>query len=167
MVSYNNEFQKGFNICGQPSSELVEFFKHYQKEHESVLDLGCGQGRDALFIARKGHTLLGVDSAQTSIKQMLKLAVRENLNVNGIVADIIDFEADDVYDVVLIVRVLLILQSNKIRKSVLEKYSSAVCNDGYYLIADTPKNQILICNIFKSLKQDLELIKKDSYLPTK
>jgi len=41
--------------------------------------------------------------------------------VNGIVADIIDFEADDVYDVVLIVRVLLILQSNKIRKAVLDK----------------------------------------------
>ena len=79
--------------------------------------------------------------------------------MNGIVADIIDFEADDVYDVVLIVRVLLILQSNKIRKSVLEKYSSAFCNVGYYLIADTPKNQILICNIFKSLKQDLEFIK--------
>ncbi len=71
--------------------------------------MGCGQGRDALFIARKGHTLLGVDSAHTSIKQMLKLAVRENLNVNGIVADIIDFEADDVYDVVLIDRVLHIL----------------------------------------------------------
>ena len=57
--------------------------------------------------------------------------------MNGIVADIIDFEADDVYDVVLKVRVLLIQQSNKIRKSLFEKYSSAVCNDGYYLIADT------------------------------
>ena len=79
--------------------------------------------------------------------------------MNGIVADIIDFEADDVYDVVLIVRVLLILQNNKIRKSVLENYSSEVCNDGYYLIADTPNIQILICNIFKSLKQDLEFIK--------
>jgi 2-polyprenyl-3-methyl-5-hydroxy-6-metoxy-1,4-benzoquinol methylase len=27
-----------------------------------VLDLGCGQGRDALFIARKGHSVFGVDS---------------------------------------------------------------------------------------------------------
>jgi len=53
MVSYNNEFQKGFNICGQPSSELVEFIKHHQKKHASVLDLGCGQGRNALFIARR------------------------------------------------------------------------------------------------------------------
>ena len=140
MVSYNNEFQKGFNICRQPSSELVEFFKHDQKKHKSVLDLGCGQGMDALFIAREGHTLLGVDAAHTVSNKCWKPAVRENLIVNGIVDDIIDFEDDDVYDVVLIVRVILILQNNKIRKSVLEKYSSADWNDGYYLIADTPKN---------------------------
>ena len=121
--------------------------------------MGSGQGGDALFTARKGNTLLGAGAAQTTIKQMLKPADLENLNVNGIVAQIIYFDADDVYDVGLIDWVLLILQSNKIQKSVLEKYSSAVCNDGYYLIADTPKNQILICNIFKSLKQDLEFIK--------
>ena len=72
MVSYNNEFQKGFNIRGQPSSKLVEFFKHHQKKQASVLDLGCWQGRNALFIARKGHTLPGVDAAQTGIKQILK-----------------------------------------------------------------------------------------------
>ena len=72
MVSYNNEFQKGVNICGQPSSEFVEFFKHHQKKQASVLDLGCGQGRDALFIALRGYILLGVDAAQTGIKQILK-----------------------------------------------------------------------------------------------
>ena len=45
--------------------------------------------------------------------------MRENLIVNGIVADIIDFEADDVYDVGLIVRVLHILQRDKIQKRYL------------------------------------------------
>ena len=50
-----------------------------------------------------------------------KQAIRENLIVNGIVADIIDFEADDVYDVGLIVRVLHILQRDKIQKAVLDK----------------------------------------------
>ena len=43
-----------------------------KKKQASVLDLGCGQGMDALFIARKGHTLPGVDAAQTGIKQILK-----------------------------------------------------------------------------------------------
>ena len=57
---------------------------HYQKVYPSVLDLVCGQGKDALFITSKGHTVLDVDLALTAIKQMLKLAVLENLNVNVI-----------------------------------------------------------------------------------
>ena len=44
---------------------------HYKKEYQSVLDLGFGQGREALFITRKGHTVLGVDAVQTAIKQCL------------------------------------------------------------------------------------------------
>ena len=119
MVSYNNEFQKGFNNFGQAFSEIVEFFMHYKKYYSYVLDLGCGQGRDALFITHKGHTVLVVDAAQTAIKQMLKLAVLENLNVNGVFAGIIDFDVDDVYDDVLIDRLLHILQRDKIRKTVL------------------------------------------------
>ena len=75
---------------------------HYQKVYSSVLHLECRQGRDALFITRKGHTVLGVDAVQTVIKQMLKLAVLKNLIVNGIFAGNIDFDVDDVYDVVLI-----------------------------------------------------------------
>ena len=85
------------------------------------LILVCGQGRDSLFIFCKGYTVLGVDAAQTAIKQMLKLAILEKLNVNGVFAGIIDFDVDDVYDVVLIDRLLHILQRDKIRKVVLEK----------------------------------------------
>ena len=121
-----------FNNFGQASSEIVEFFMHYKKEYQSVLDLGFGQGREALFITRKGHTVLDVDAAQTAIKQMLKLAVLENLIVNGIFAGNIDFDVDDVYADVLIDRILHILQRDKMRNAVLEKYSSIVCCDGYY-----------------------------------
>ena len=115
-----------------------------------------------MFITRKGHTVLGVDAAQTAIKQMLILAILENLNVNGVFPGIIDFDVDDVYDVVLIDRLLGILQRDKIRKAVLEKYSSTVCCYGYYWIINTLKNHTLICIYFKSLKQDWEIIKKDS-----
>ena len=77
------------------------------------------EGTPCLF-SRKGHTVLGVDAAQTAIKQMLKLSVLENLNVNSVFAGIIDFDVDDVYDVELIDRLLHILQRDKIRKAVLE-----------------------------------------------
>ena len=50
---------------------------------------------------------------------MLKLAVLENLNVNDVFAGIIDFDVVDVYDDVLIDRLLHLLQRDKIRKAVL------------------------------------------------
>ena len=89
---------------------------------------------------RKGHLVnylqrtycAGRGCSSNCYKTMLKLAVLENLIVNGIFAGNIDFDVYDVYDVVLIDRILHILQRNKIRKAVLEKYSSIVCCDGYY-----------------------------------
>ena len=42
---------------------------------------GYVQGRDALFIGRKGHSVLGVDTAQTGIEQMLEEAESEKLAV--------------------------------------------------------------------------------------
>ena len=51
---------------------------------------------------------------------MLRLAGLENLNVNGVFARIIDFNVDDVYDVVLIDRLLHILQRDKIKKRYLK-----------------------------------------------
>ena len=49
-------------------------------------------GRDSLYIARKGHYVLGVDASQTGISQMPEEADRDNLNVDGVVADIVDYE---------------------------------------------------------------------------
>jgi tellurite methyltransferase len=53
--------------------------------------LDSSQGRDTLFIAGKRHTVLGVDTSQTVILQMLEDADKENLSVEGIVADVLDF----------------------------------------------------------------------------
>ena len=55
MINYEKEYQNSRNVCGEPFPEIVEFFENYDDECATVLDSGCGQGRDALFIARKGH----------------------------------------------------------------------------------------------------------------
>ena len=72
MIIYEKEYQNSRNVCGEPFPEIVEFFENYEDECATVHDSGCGQGRDALFIARKGHSVLRVDSAQTEIEQMLE-----------------------------------------------------------------------------------------------
>ena len=65
-------FKKGSISVDNHLLNLLNSSSIIKKKHASVLDLDCGQGMDALFIDRKGHTLLGVDAAQTGIKQILK-----------------------------------------------------------------------------------------------
>ena len=62
----------------------MDFFENYDDECAIVLDSGSVQGRDVLFIARKGHSVLGVDTAQTSIEQLLEEAESEKLAVDGV-----------------------------------------------------------------------------------
>ena len=74
MINYEKKYQNSRNVCSEPFPEIVEFFENYDDECATFLDIGCVQGRDALFIARKGHSVLIVNSAQTGIEHMLEEA---------------------------------------------------------------------------------------------
>ena len=52
---YDKLYRSTPRALGEPTELFVDFFKHQAEESLRVLDVGCGQGRDALFIARMGH----------------------------------------------------------------------------------------------------------------
>lgn len=149
MTDYEKQFQKTRNVCGLPFPELLAFFEHYDKARAWVLDLGCGQGRDALFIARLGHRVHGVDISGTGITQMLEDAEREGLDVTGVVADIVAYQPQRDYDVVVLDRVLHMLNDDRARLAVLEKAGAVTRSGGFVLIADTPRSQPLIRSFFQ------------------
>jgi 2-polyprenyl-3-methyl-5-hydroxy-6-metoxy-1,4-benzoquinol methylase len=144
MTDYDKQYKESPNVCGPPFADFVAFFENYKKSRANVLDLGCGQGRDALFIARMGHRVVGVDISETGIRQMLDNANKENIDVHGVVADIVTYEPSGEYDVIILDRVLHMIREDHDRQTVLEKASEATKSDGFILIADTPKhhNQI-------------------------
>ena len=70
------------------------------KKGDRVLDLGCGTGRHAIELARRGYMVKGVDFSSRLIKIALKEAAGVD-NVSFDVADIIEFKPSERYDVVL------------------------------------------------------------------
>jgi 2-polyprenyl-3-methyl-5-hydroxy-6-metoxy-1,4-benzoquinol methylase len=149
MTDYEKQYQESPNVCGAPFPEFVAFFERYNKTRAKVLDLGCGQGRDALFMARMGHQVVGVDISKTGITQMLEEARREGLDVCGVVADVVEYEPSGEYDVVILDRVLHMLKEDSVRWAVLEKASNVTKSGGFILIADTPKHQAQIRSFFE------------------
>ena len=103
------------------------------------MDIGCGQGRDALFIARLGHAVVGVDLSPTGIAEMCAIADEEDLNINGIAADITEFVPEGMFDVILFDRTLHMLPKAP-RLTVLSKLIAHVAPNGWVLIADEKSN---------------------------
>lgn len=88
---YDKLYQETPHALGQPTRELVDFFNGLDPCRLTVLDLGCGQGRDALFIARLGHRVIGVDLSPAGIRDLLHDAEREGLSIEGHACDIREF----------------------------------------------------------------------------
>lgn len=57
-----------------------------------ALDIGMGQGRNTLFLARRGWDVTGVDIADKGIEIAKKVAARRNLKFNGVASDFAVFE---------------------------------------------------------------------------
>lgn len=72
-----DKYYKKAHYFGDPYPGLQEFFKAYEPKG-NLLDLGCGQGRDALFLGRLGYKVKGIDISQVGINQMNKAANEEN-----------------------------------------------------------------------------------------
>ena len=90
--------------------------------------------------ARLGHSVLGIDTSQTGIRQMLEEAEKGGLKVRGVVADLSSYEVEGEFDVVVLDRVLHMLEEND-RVSVLQRALRVVAADGVVLIADMPGNK--------------------------
>jgi SAM-dependent methyltransferase len=53
----------------------------------AVLDVGCGLGDNAVYLARQGHTVTGIDAAPTAIDHARQRAREQGVDVDFTVAD--------------------------------------------------------------------------------
>lgn len=67
----------------------------------AVLDSCCGPGRFALEYARKGHAVTAVDIVKPFIDALNETADAEHLAITAICSDILDFDAESSFDIVL------------------------------------------------------------------
>ena len=150
MTDYEVEYQNHESACGEPFVEIENFFSNSAQLKLEVLDLGCGQGRDALTAARYGHRVVGVDIAPTGIRQMREKAAALGLDVVGKIADLCSFRSPVKYDVVILDRVVHMLVPLEAKIQLLETAANSTKAGGQVLLVDTPKNLPIIDRYFES-----------------
>ncbi len=97
---YDTHYQTE-NLFGKPYPELIDFYSKI-KNKGRLLDVGCGQGRDAISLAKLGFIVTGIDNSKVGIDQLNKIAEKENLPLIGIVKDIYSYSSFDQFEHILL-----------------------------------------------------------------
>jgi ubiquinone/menaquinone biosynthesis C-methylase UbiE len=73
------------------SQELVSFVATAGMPRGSVaLDVGCGSGREAIFLATCGYSVIGVDFSAAAIRIARRRGIAEGVTIDWHVADALD-----------------------------------------------------------------------------
>lgn len=85
---WDQKYSRSSFIYGKsPAKFLAENFD-YLKPNSSILDMGMGEGRNAVFLAAKGHKVTGVDISSVAIKKAYHLAREFGVKIKGVVASL-------------------------------------------------------------------------------
>ncbi|MCL5960690.1 MAG: class I SAM-dependent methyltransferase [Chloroflexi bacterium] len=86
---------------GRPQKEFVRLAQAGEIRG-AVLDVGCGTGENALYLARLGHEVWGIDSAPSAIARAREKAKQRGIVATFRVGDVLDLQRlDRTFDTVI------------------------------------------------------------------
>ncbi len=85
---------------GHPALDLTEFVSAGKIRRCRAVDLGCGSGTDAIYLASQGFDVTGIDVAPTALGMAQRKAQQAGVSVKWILADVLAPPALEPFDLV-------------------------------------------------------------------
>lgn len=98
-----------------------------------VLEIGCGEGKDAVFLARNGYQVSAFDVAEAGLSKARALAGKVGVHVDFFRADAADYRADGEYDIVYSSGVLHFVAPG-VRQELFDNLKEHTAPDGLHAI---------------------------------
>ena len=105
-----NVYGAGRHLNQWPSECVISAFHYFRRENPTAgsrpyaaLDLGCGAGNNARFLAKSGCKVTAIDGSETAVATAAEWAKLEDLEINFLVGGFLDDEIwkDQNYDFIL------------------------------------------------------------------
>ena len=104
-------------------------------QSKRILDVGCGNGRHALELARRGYAVVGVDLSESMLTQGRKIAKLEKLTVDLIQRDARKLKYYKEFDTVIM-----------------------LCEGAFSLMEEDEMDRLILANTFRALRVHGKLI---------
>jgi len=109
--------------------KVLEIIQPTESSCPRLLDLGCGEGRNAVYFAQHGFNVVGVDVSLPGLQKTERYAEEVGVSIKTIQADLLDYELDDTYDVLFSTGTLHYLPP-EIRSKRFENYKNYTSRNG-------------------------------------
>lgn len=96
-----------------------------------LLDIGCGEGKDAVFFARNGYDVTAFDVSDAGVEKTKRLAERIGVPVRVFKADILDYRLDTEFDILFCSGVLHYVKP-EYREEIFGNYKRFTNPDGLH-----------------------------------
>ena len=132
---YDSRYKENEYFWGiEPNHSCYEVMKYLPPlKPYRVLDLGCGEGKDAVFFAKNGYDVTAFDISKSGIDKTNKLAEANNVSVNTFTKNINEFTPVGEYDIVFSSSVLHLVHKN-VRMELLKKLIENTKEGGVHMI---------------------------------
>ncbi len=85
---WDQKYSRSSFIYGKSPAKFLAENYDYISPGSTILDMGMGEGRNAVFLAGKGHRVTGVDISSVAIKKAQYLARELGVKIKGVVASL-------------------------------------------------------------------------------
>ena len=111
-----------------------------------ALDLGCGQGRNALFLAQQGFDVTAVDQNELALEILQSIVEQEDLEMTVGLYDINSATLTQTYDLIVSTVVLMFLQADRI-PAIIQNMQEQTNPGGYNLIVCAMDTEDYPCQV--------------------
>lgn len=105
-----------------------------------AIDLACGEGRNAVWLALRGWQVTGVDFSRVGIEKARRLADAQGARFDWVVADLLDYQPDEQAFQLVIIFYLQLPAAQ--RRPIVRKAADAVAPGGTFLLVGHDSSNI-------------------------
>lgn len=99
-----------------------------------IADFGCGPGLYTTHLAKRGANVTGIDFSKRSIEYAKEVAAREQLNINYVNQNYLEFETEGRFDLVMMIMCDFCALSPTQRKGILSTFRKILNPTGSVLL---------------------------------
>jgi len=130
--NWETAYNQGFLVDTYNPSNVIILVQKILPTSGRVLDIGCGNGRNAIYFAKRGFVVDAIDIVDLEFTKNLSEDIVKKINFQKI--SCLNFTYDQVYDIIVMARLIQYLTSSEL-ELLFEKITSSLKKDGLILLS--------------------------------